>query len=179
MISKSHCKVAYENGIDGEEYEDFFDFSASYEDVEDVEFDEDGNVIGDEMQVTELGELKLPSGRVVGHRAFSRYYKQRYPIEESRPSVLAQQREELLRLGYVLEGHNSNSEAVISRLSDTEVMTNLIKYHKQIRKNAIVDQRASQRAERIAQRREYNSTKDKLRASENHTSAIRDYHGLL
>jgi pre-60S factor REI1 len=90
MQSKSHCKIAYENGVDGEEFEDFYDFSASYEDVEEgeIEFDENGEIVEKSSEILRTGELKLPNGKVVGHRDFRIYYKQHYRPEETRPSVL-------------------------------------------------------------------------------------------
>lgn len=180
MLDSSHCKIAYDDEIDGDEFEDFYDFSADYEDVDDEDLlDEDGNVIENEMQVTALGELQLPNGRTVGHRQFARYYKQRYTAEETRPDVLALQREELLKLGYQLEGHSATQTAVMKNLSDAQVMTMLVKYNKQARKNAIIEQKAQYRAQKAAQRREFVSTKDKLRSSENHTGKIRDYHSML
>jgi pre-60S factor REI1 len=181
MLSKSHCKVAYENGVDGEEYEDFYDFSASYEDLDDadIELDEDGEVVEKKLEIARTGELVLPSGKVVGHRDFRVYYKQYYRPEETRTCVLAQQREELLRLGCKFSGEGASSLNDINELSDSEVMVKLVKFQKQVRRGMMVEQRAMQRAELIAQRREYKSTKDKLRASENTTAKIRDYHKLL
>ena len=90
MQSKSHCKIAYEKGVDGEEFEDFFDFSSSYEDIEDgdIEFDENGEIVEKSSEILRTGELKLPNGKVVGHRDFRIYYKQHYRPEETRPSVL-------------------------------------------------------------------------------------------
>ncbi len=79
MQAKSHCKIAYENDVDAEEYEDFYDFSATYEDVDDVDLDENGDVIQDEASVNAVtGELILPDGKVLGHRDFRVYYRQYY-----------------------------------------------------------------------------------------------------
>jgi pre-60S factor REI1 len=181
MVSKSHCKLAYDDEIDGEEYDDFYDFSASYEDIDDdeVELDEDGNVIDGEMQVTHLGELKLPSGRTVGHRDFNRYYKQYHKPEESRPDVLAQQREELLRLGFKFGGANFLSEGDVAGMNDTDVMTSLVKYHKEIRRGQVVERRMINKAAGLAQKRETNMKANVIRSSEQKTQIIRDYHGSL
>jgi pre-60S factor REI1 len=178
MISKSHCKIAYDNDIDGEEYEDFYDFSSTYEDVEDVELDEDGNPVDEEMEVTRTGELQLPDGRLLGHRQFRVYYKQYYRPTDTRAPVLAQQREELLRLGYKFGGSEWDV-AQVQTMSDTDVMTNIIKYQKQIRKGQLVEQKAIKRKDRMDQRRLYNRTVDQLRSSENTTAKIRDYHRML
>lgn len=182
MVSKSHCKIAYENGIDGEEFEDFYDFSASYEDVDDLELDENDEIVEKGLETNSLGELILPSGKVVGHRDFRLYYKQYYKPEESNPAVLAQQREELLRLGFKFNGIINNNKIDINNvnsLSDSEVMTMLVKYHKEIRKGMVIEQRAQRRQEMIAQRREFRSNVDKLRSAENTTAKIRDYHKTI
>ena len=181
MLSKSHCKLAYEEGIDGDEYEDFYDFSASYEDLDDdeIELDENGEIVAKSSEIMRTGELKLPNGKVVGHRAFRIYYKQRYRPEETRPSILAQQREELLRLGYKYSGSGVATLEDVNTLSDSEVMSKLVKYQKEVRRGMQMEQRSKQKADFIAQRREFKSTKDKLRSSENTTAKIRDYHKLL
>lgn len=75
------------------------------EDWEDISDDEDGASdadAGEEMEeddqygeqlaqfgfdVTELGELVLPNGRVIGHRALSRYYRQRVPSRDTNNST--------------------------------------------------------------------------------------------
>lgn len=45
------------------------------------------------LNVTDLGELIFPDGRVVGHRALRRYYRQRLrPTSSSKPSVVAAQK---------------------------------------------------------------------------------------
>eukprot|EP01038_Epipyxis_sp_PR26KG_P007624 gene7624-10378_t len=181
MLSKSHCKIAYEEGVDMEEFEDFYDFSSSYEDIDDenMEIDEDGNVLNNEMKVSHLGELILPNGRVVGNRAFRLYYKQRYSQPDTRPCILAQQREELLRLGYKFGPQTQLPSYEVNNLSDIEVMTMLVKYHKDIRRGQIVEQRCKERRDYIDQRREYKSTVDKLRSSATTTAKIRDYHKIL
>lgn len=172
MISKSHCKIAYDEDIDGQDFDDFYDFSSTYEDVDD---DEDGV---EEMEPTHTGELQLPDGRLLGHRQFRRYYKQYYRPAESRLSVLAQQREELMRLGYKFGGAEW-SLVEVTKMSDSDVMTNIIRYQKSIRKGEIVEQRMAKRRHHMDQRRLVNRTIDKLRSSENTTAKIRDYHNRL
>jgi len=77
--------------------------SGEWEDVDSDEDMEDGNEDGlyaayqDEIanhgfDITPLGELIFPDGRIVGHRGLSRYYKQKYIPENSRPSVVAAKR---------------------------------------------------------------------------------------
>ena len=122
MIDSRHCKLRYEEGIDIEEYEPFYDFEeanrefldhfnggertegqegdvemeqdeAEYSDGdedewEDMDEDDDNDEVSMDgyqaealkrgFDVTELGELIFPDGRVVGHRALAKYYKQRY-----------------------------------------------------------------------------------------------------
>jgi pre-60S factor REI1 len=178
MTSKSHCKVRYENGIDGEEFEDFYDFSSSYEDMEDVEFDEDGNVVEGGMTIASTGEMVLADGRIIGHRNFRRYYKQYYRPVDTRAPILALQREELLRLGGKFGGLSYTPEEVES-MEDVNVMSLLVKYHKDIRKGMIVEQRAQKQKEFRNQRLEYSSKQQKALNSEIITRQIRDYHGML
>ena len=44
------------------------------------------------FDVTPLGELVFPDGRIIGHRGLSRYYKQRFTSEDDRTSVMAARR---------------------------------------------------------------------------------------
>lgn len=121
-VDKGHCKIAYEEGVDVDEYEVFYDFSKANEEflngggkakrremkkeeAEDVDASEDDDdewedVSDDDdsddydgyanalsshgFSVTELGELVLPSGRVVGHRDLRRYYDQRFSPDRTR-----------------------------------------------------------------------------------------------
>lgn len=178
MLSKSHCKIAYENGIDGEEFEDFYDFSASYEDMEDVELDENGEVIENEVEIASTGELVLADGRILGHRDFRRYYKQHYRPADTRAPILAQQREELLRLGGKFGGLTFTPED-ITTMEDVQVMQLLVRYQKDVRKGMMVEQRAQLKKDGRNQRLEYNSKINKLRSSETTTAKIRDYHRIL
>lgn len=179
MVDKSHCKLAYTEDVDLVEYEDFYDFSASHEeDDEDVELDEDGNIIEREMEISPIGELILPSGRTVGHRDFRLYYKQYHRPEDNRPSVLAQQREELLRLGYKFSATKMQPQDILE-MSDTDVMAQLVRYQKEIRKGVIMEQRYAHRDAQRSQKREYKSNTQKLRSAENTTAKIRDYHSRL
>lgn len=174
MISKSHCKIAYEEGVDADEFEDFYDFSSTFEDCDSDEEE------GAEMEISNTGELILPDGRTLGHRQFRVYYKQHYRPEEDRPSVLAVQREELLRLGYQFGGQAAvKSREDMLALTDTQVMTMLVKLQKDIRRGQVVEQRAMMKKNNKDQRREYKNNVNKLRSSETTTAKIRDYHGML
>jgi len=177
MRSKSHCKMRYEEGIDEDEYEDYYDFSAMYEDDE---LDDDGNVIAEKEDFTILstGEMQLPDGRIVGHRAFRRLYKQYFPPEDLRPSVLAAKRETLLRLEQ-RTGALGMSSTEIDRLSDMQVASLMLRQRKEERKQLVVAERQERRYMWREQKREYKSTVDKLRSSENTTAKIRDYHSML
>jgi len=76
------------------------------EDWEDVDSDEDMEAEDDDemyeafqeeianhgFDITPLGELVFPDGRIVGHRGLSRYYKQRFVPEDSRTAVVAAKR---------------------------------------------------------------------------------------
>ena len=183
MISKGHCKVAYEEDVDLDEFEDFYDFTASYADMP---VDEDGEPI--ELQATvspTTGELILPDGRIAGHRAYRQYYKQYFAPVESHPGVLAQQREELLRLGLqVGGGGGAGLDQRLERddilaMPDTQVMTLLIKYHKQVRRHNELQQRAKQQVDLKAKRRENRNRAQQQLNSQRTTDVIRDYHGIL
>lgn len=78
MVDKSHCKIASEEGVDMDDISDFYDFTSTYEDRDEVELDEDGNIVDEELETAPTGELVLPDGRILGHRSFRRYYKQYY-----------------------------------------------------------------------------------------------------
>ncbi|CAI5737527.1 unnamed protein product [Hyaloperonospora brassicae] len=60
------------------------------------------------MGVSETGELVLASGRRLGRREFRRYYKQRFRPDETRASVLAATKENLL-LAYETAGIDPRS----------------------------------------------------------------------
>lgn len=75
MIEKGHTKMLHE-GSALAEYVEYYDYSSSYPDHDDVTKDVDAEfdpavLDGDEYQ------LVLPSGNVIGHRSLMRYYKQR------------------------------------------------------------------------------------------------------
>lgn len=97
MIDKSHCKLNYDN--DGDlEYVDFYDFhrddSVDPNDMEVEEVDEfsEGEFEDDNEKALIISpdesELILPSGMRLGHRAYRRYYKQRFRPEDDRDSVI-------------------------------------------------------------------------------------------
>lgn len=112
-VSKNHTMLSYEEGADLE-YSDFYDFSSTWEHVghdddddyedTDEEMDDDDAVVVErderrvELKKIEINpvtsELKLPSGTVLGHRTYLRYYKQHFrPQNEAaalRDSVLIQ-----------------------------------------------------------------------------------------
>lgn len=78
---------------DDEEWEDV----DSDEDMEDD--DDDGMYAAYEDEVarhgfdiTPLGELIFPDGRIIGHRGLNRYYKQRFAPEDNRTSVISARR---------------------------------------------------------------------------------------
>lgn len=181
MISTSHCKLRYEEGVDLEEYEDFYDFSTMYEHEGDEE--DEGQPGDEEAVVIGTGELQLPDGRLLGHRQYRQYYKQHYRAEDTRAPIVAQQKEELLRLGNQLYGQQggAHGEALQSMqsLSEAQVMTLLIQYQKQLRKSQVLEQRCAVRQQARDQRREYKSNLNKVRSSETTTAKIRDYHGML
>lgn len=79
------------------------DDSGEWEDIdsddEEMNDDEDGlfaayqdEIAQHGFDITPLGELVFPDGRIVGHRGLSRYYKQRITPEDSRTAVIAARR---------------------------------------------------------------------------------------
>lgn len=79
MRDASHCKMAYdEESL--YEYESYYDFSTSYSAA---------RFAGREAEVDEIGELRLPDGRIVGHRDYLPYYKQSFAPGDARESVQA------------------------------------------------------------------------------------------
>ncbi|KAF0695289.1 Aste57867_13885 [Aphanomyces stellatus] len=133
MNDLSHCKLLYEEYEDLHEYEEFYDFTASYgivpasgaaadgeewEDVEEVEVgsddEEEDELAGIKtISFSETGALVLPDGRQLGQREYRRYYKQRHRPDEARESVLAQTKERLL-LAYQMAGVDMSTELSVS-----------------------------------------------------------------
>ncbi|KAJ1899398.1 pre-60S factor rei1 [Kickxella alabastrina] len=93
MLDKGHTKLAYDTEIDVLEISDFYDFSSTYPDADEHDADEELDAAGGALVRTtgrptmsgtleeEDGELVLPSGNRIGHRALHRYYKQSIPLE--------------------------------------------------------------------------------------------------
>jgi len=84
------------NGGDDAESEDWEDVDSD-EDMEAEDDDELYEAFQDEIanhgfDITPLGELVFPDGRIVGHRGLSRYYKQKFIPENSRTAVVAAKR---------------------------------------------------------------------------------------
>ena len=174
MLDKSHCKIAYAEGVDLDEFEDFYDYEKANEGLP---VDEDGNYISKQATLDPVtGELILPSGKKLGHRMYATYYKQR-PYEDKRPSVVAAKREELLKLG--LKAGHDYTESDIVAMPDTQVMNLVVKYHKARRKELTLQQRAQRKDETRAKRNDYIFKASKLRSSEQRTMIIRDYHAGL
>ena len=71
---KGHSKMLHE----GEaliEYADYYDYSASYPEGEEVDADPDAEVELNRLD-DDCFELVLPSGAKIGHRSLARYYRQ-------------------------------------------------------------------------------------------------------
>lgn len=116
MISTQHTMIKYESGVDREEYDIFYDFTLAnenffhdkkeprvytvennydYDDIHDQEytFKEYEKMIRTYgFNITSLGELIFPNGRVIGHRCLSRYYKQRFVSPRNNIAVQAAKR---------------------------------------------------------------------------------------
>lgn len=85
--------------VDEENDEDDDDEWEDVDSDEEMQDDDDGMYAAYEDEVakhgfdiTPLGELVFPDGRIIGHRGLSRYYKQRFAPEDSRTSVAAARR---------------------------------------------------------------------------------------
>ncbi|KAI8144856.1 C2H2 type zinc-finger-domain-containing protein [Fennellomyces sp. T-0311] len=91
MLSKGHCKLAYDTDEDALELVDYYDFSSSYPELagDDVDVDAELSNLAQGMHLDDDGmSLVLPNGSVVGHRNLKRYYDQNFKPEDSRDSVL-------------------------------------------------------------------------------------------
>ncbi len=97
MIDKGHCKIAFD-----EELDQFYDFEGGSEDgaEEGVIGEDEGHVEADrtspplehDFHPDSDHELHLPSGRILGHRSLSRYYRQNlhsYPTPAERDASRA------------------------------------------------------------------------------------------
>jgi len=142
MIDQGHCKICYEEGVDVHEYECFYDFqdanaeflgtnekSVGADDNDssgewtDVDEGEDDNrdeymdfVKTHGFGVTEFGELILPGGRIIGHRAFSKYYNQNFAPTVTNKAVMAQktvERERIFGYGRTFAS-DENSNALVA-----------------------------------------------------------------
>ncbi len=169
MINKSHCKLIYDDDIDMDEYGDFYDFSSSYSDDESE---------GNEAQISDIGELVLSDGRIIGHRDLRVYYKQKFRPVDNRPSILSQKREELIKLEAKYGCFNISIDA-IQKLSDAEIVGLMVREQRFQRKTMVIAQRQMQRQNFMSQRKEYKSSVAKLRSSATTTEKIRDWHRKL
>ena len=93
-----------------------------YDDEEDVYAGYEREVVAMGLDVTPLGELIFPDGRIIGHRAFRRYYKQR----TSSTATQLQQRESvraarLAAADRLYQGRIVNLNTVSSSSSSTAV----------------------------------------------------------
>ena len=140
---------------------------------------QNGELVSRTLQVSDIGELILLDGRTVGHRDLNRYYRQRHQPIDDRPCILAQKREELLRLQSLFGAVNMDPTA-IQRMSDAQVVSLIRAERKKERKDLVMAQRAQQRQHFQNQRREYKSNADALRSKANRADQIiRDYHSRL
>jgi pre-60S factor REI1 len=82
MRGKGHCKVDFED--DEHQLKEFYDFSEDT-DGDGEELEEGVTVVPDE------DELRLPSGKILGHRSRARYFRQKSSRRSSSPSLSQQQ----------------------------------------------------------------------------------------
>jgi pre-60S factor REI1 len=73
MIDKGHCKIRFDEESK-DEYLEFYDYRYTYPDW--IDADPDEELSEPDVFLDEGYELKLPTGKVIGHRSLMRYYKQ-------------------------------------------------------------------------------------------------------
>jgi len=174
MLSKAHCKIAYQEDVDLDEFDDFYDFTAENANLP---RDKDGNPIEAVATLSSTGEMILPGGRLVGHRAYKHYYKQRFAPVDQRPAILAAQREQLLKLG-ISVGADYTEDSIVA-MPDVQVMSLLMRHQKARRRELAYQQRAQMKDMMREKRKDQAVKASKLRSSEQRTQIIRDYHGML
>lgn len=170
MIAKQHCKLRYEENIDLEEFEVFYDFekankdyldeqqqyqnkthtnTSAKKDISDADMDDDSDDEWEDVEddeetddmydgytdalvtngfgVTELGELILPSGKVIGHRTLSKYYNQKFAPERTTENAQTAVSAVLQDRYYNPTNYDDDSVAVVnSNLPSGRVMQNVI-----------------------------------------------------
>jgi len=78
MIDKGHCKIRFDEEA-RDEYLEFYDYSSTYPDWTDADPDEE---LSESEYFLDAGyELKLDTGKVIGHRSLMRYYQQYLKVE--------------------------------------------------------------------------------------------------
>ncbi|XP_029165195.1 zinc finger protein 622 [Nylanderia fulva] len=119
MIDKGHCMMLFE-GETLLEYMQFYDYSLSYPDAEDADPDSEPP----KMELSVEGyELKLPSGKVIGHRALMRYYKQNLSLEPVTKTRTNEEKIRKLMMQYrALGDANMQVEASRRRARDVQYL---------------------------------------------------------
>ncbi|GMI10343.1 hypothetical protein TrLO_g9870 [Triparma laevis f. longispina] len=99
--------LGVEGGEGGEatkmEVENDDDDGSDWSDVDsdDVDYEEyEQKISAAGFNINHLGELVLPSGKTIGHRALTRYYKQRFAPTDDRTSVVAAKNNIANKFGY-------------------------------------------------------------------------------
>lgn len=136
MRDKGHCMIAFDTEEEMLEVGQFYDFTSTYSDDEDMDeeivdgdendqegWETDGDDESDDdaprqnVYATDT-ELRLPTGRLAGHRSLAKYYRQNlrnYPTPEER----IQRQQRLLENMPAEEAENPNrdphSRAIITR----------------------------------------------------------------
>lgn len=100
MVAKSHCKLLYQPNEDLDEYSDFYDFTASYDDAGVVDDENESEFEFSALEersitISDTGEMVLPDGRRLGTRQMRHYYKQHGPEPDTRECTMAVLRERL------------------------------------------------------------------------------------
>lgn len=121
MCDKGHCKILHE-GKTLMEYYDFYDYSSSYPDNEELCVAIESNVLDDASF-----ELVLPSGATIGHRSLAVYYKQSLNSTKNKQNTTQKKINKIIShykgLGYTAE----NKEVIKKKARDIQYMHHVIK----------------------------------------------------
>ncbi|KAI5733891.1 hypothetical protein M8J77_000064 [Diaphorina citri] len=121
MVDKGHCKMLHE-GKALLEYYDFYDYSSSYPDEEEMTVAIEPNVLDDASF-----ELVLPSGATIGHRSLAVYYKQSLDSTKNKQNTTQKKINKIIShykgLGYTAE----NKEVIKKKARDIHYMNHVVK----------------------------------------------------
>jgi pre-60S factor REI1 len=121
MRDSGHTKLRYEEGVDLEEFDVFYDFEEANKEYLGGEVPDDmsdgeappalgeyeDNISRAGFRINEIGELVLPTGKIIGHRALKRYYDQHYADPDRSEAVVAARDNLAQKLGFESYGEEA------------------------------------------------------------------------